>query len=88
MSRSTAQAPPAGSVTVPTCDSWSSSAIWLRAIRRPKASGRPSGRSNGCTVTASAPPTVAENAATVVRSMFTQGSYLLIIGRLVTACWR
>ncbi len=60
----------------------------LRAIRRPKASGRPSGLSKGSTVTASAPPAPAANAATVVRSMFTQGSYLLIIGRLVTACWR
>ncbi len=57
----------------------------LRAIRRPKASGRPSGLSNGSTVTASAPPTPAAKAATVVRSMFTQGSRLLIIGRLVTA---
>ena len=47
----------------------------------------PSGLSKGSTVTASAPPTPAANAATVVRSMFTQGSYLLSIGRLVTACW-
>ena len=59
----------------------------LRAIRRPNASGGPSGLSKGSTVTASAPPTPAAKAATVVRSMFTQGSYLLIIGRLVTACW-
>ena len=57
----------------------------LRAIRRPKASGSPSGLSKGSTVTASAPPTPAANAATVVRSMLTQGSYRLIIGRLVTA---
>ena len=88
VSRSTAQAPPAGSVTAPTCASSVSSAIWLRAMRRPKASGRPRGRSKGCTVTASAPPTVAAKAATVVRSMLTQGSYALIIGRLVTACCR
>ena len=59
----------------------------LRAIRRPNASGVPSGLSKGSTVTASAPPTPAAKAATVVRSMLTQGSYLLIIGRLVTACW-
>ena len=60
----------------------------LRAIRRPKASGAPSGLSNGSTVTESAPPTPAAKAATVVRSMFTHGSYLLIMGRLVTTCWR
>ena len=60
----------------------------LRAIRRPKVSERPRGLSNGTTVIASAPPTPAEKAATVVRSMLTQGSYLLSIGRLVTACCR
>jgi hypothetical protein len=87
VSFSTAYAPPAGSVTVATCDSEISSALVLRAIRRPNASGVPRGLSKGTTVTASAPPTPAANAATVVRSMFTQGSYLLIIGRLVTACW-
>ena len=57
-------------------------------MRRLNASGSPSGASNGSTVTASAPPTPAANDATQVRSMFTQGSYLLIIGREVTACWR
>ena len=88
MSFSTAYAPPAGSVTRATWDSAISSAEVLRAIRRPNASGTPSGLSKGSTVTASAPPTPAAKAATVVRSMFTQGSYSLIIGRLVTACWR
>ena len=43
MSFSTAYAPPAGSATAATCDSSISSAQVLRAIRRPKASGRPSG---------------------------------------------
>ena len=71
-----------------TWDSEISSELVLRAIRRANASGAPSAASNGSTVTASAPPTPAANAATVVRSMFTQGSYLLIIGRLVTACCR
>ncbi len=87
VSFSTAYAPPAGSATRATCDSDMSSARVLRAIRRPNASGAPSGLSNGSTVTASAPPTPAANAATVVRSMLTHGSYLLSIGRLVTACW-
>ena len=44
------------------------------AIRRPNASGTPSLLSNGSTVTASAPPTPAAKAATVVRSRFTHGS--------------
>ena len=74
MSRSTAYAPPAGSATCATCDSAISSAEVLRAIRRPNASGRPSTLSKGSTVRLSAPPTPAANAATVVRSMFTQGS--------------
>ena len=85
MSRSTAYAPPAGSATRARWLSEISRLEVLRAIRRPKASGRPSGLSNGSTVTASAPPTPAAKAATVVRSMFTHGSRLLIIGRLVTA---
>ncbi len=88
VSFSTAYAPPAGSATCATWDSAISRLEVLRAIRRPKASGRPRTLSNGSTVTLSAPPTPAAKAATVVRSMFTQGSYLLIIGRLVTACWR
>ena len=74
MSFSTAYAPPAGSATRARCDSEISSELVLRAIRRPNASGRPSGLSNGSTVTASAPPTPAAKAATVVRSMFTHGS--------------
>ncbi len=71
VSFSTAYAPPAGSATSATCDSSIRRCETLRAIRRPKASGWPSGLSNGSTVTASAPPTPAANAATVVRSMFT-----------------
>ena len=86
MSFSTANAPPAGSATLATCDSSTSSAEVLRAIRRANASGRPSRASNGSTVTASAPPTPAAKAATQVRSMFTHGSYFVIIGREVTAC--
>ncbi len=91
MSFSTANAPPAGSATLATWDSSTSSVEVLRAIRRLNASGSPSRESNGSTVTASAPPTPAAKAATQVRSMFTQGSYLVIIGRDVTACstiWR
>ena len=60
----------------------------FRAILRLNASGSPNAVSNGSTLTASAPPTPAAKAATVVRSMFTQGSYLAIIGRDVTACCR
>ena len=86
MSFSTANAPPAGSATLATWDSSTSREEVLRAIRRLKASGSPSRASNGSTVTASAPPTPAAKAATQVRSMFTQGSYLVIIGRDVTAC--
>ena len=88
MSFSTAYEPPAGSATWATCDS--SMSRWRCCGRSGgrSASGRPSGLSNGSTVTLSAPPTPAAKAATVVRSMFTQGSYLLIIGRLVTACRR
>ena len=86
MSFSTAYEPPAGSATRATWDSEISSEEVFRAIRRPNASGTPSAVSNGSTVTESAPPTPAAKAATVVRSMFTQGSYLLIIGRLVTTC--
>ena len=91
MSFSTANAPPAGSATLATWDSSTSREEVLRAIRRLNASGSPSRASNGSTVTASAPPTPAANAATQVRSMFTHGSYLVIIGREVTACstiWR
>ena len=86
MSFSTAKAPPAGSATLATWDSSTSRVEVLRAMRRANASGRPSRASNGSTVTASAPPTPAANAATQVRSMFTHGSYLVIIGREVTAC--
>ena len=71
MSFSTAYAPPAGSATLATWDSEISRREVLRAIRRPSVVGRPSGLSKGSTVTASAPPTPAANAATVVRSMFT-----------------
>ena len=71
MSFSRAKAPPPGSVTLARCDSCISSALVLRATRRPRVSGRPSGLSNGSTVTASAPPTPAAKEATVVRSMFT-----------------
>lgn len=60
----------------------------LRAIRRAKASGRPSSWSKGSTVTESAPPTPAAMQATVVRSMFTQGSRRVIITGEVTACCR
>ena len=81
MSFSTAYEPPAGSVTAATWDSSISSEEVLRAIRRPNASGRPErARRTARTVTASAPPTPAAKAATVPRSMFTHGSYLLIIG--------
>ena len=86
MSFSTANAPPAGSATLATCDSSTSRVEVLRAIRRANASGIPRRESNGSTVTASAPPTPAAKAATQVRSMFTQGSCLVIIGREVTAC--
>ena len=86
MSFSTANAPPAGSATLATWDSSTSREEVLRAIRRLNASGRPSRASNGSTVTTSAPPTPAANAATQVRSMFTQGSYFVIIGREVIAC--
>ena len=86
MSFSTAKAPPAGSATLATWDSSTSREEVLRAIRRLNASGSPSRESNGSTVTASAPPTPAAKAATQVRSMFTHGSYLVIIGREVTAC--
>src|SRR3712207_9156600 len=56
-------------------DPSSTSSDWvLRAIRRENASGRPSAASNGCTVTASAPPTPAAKQATVVRSRFVYGS--------------
>ena len=74
MSFSTECEPPAGSVTIATCDSLMSRLEMLRAMRRLNASGRPSGSSNGSTVTASAPPTPAANAAMVVRIMFTYGS--------------
>ena len=88
VSFSTAHAPAAGSATRPRWDSASSRLEVLRAIRRENSSGSPTGLSKGTTVTASAPPTPAAKAATVVRSMLTQGSYLLIIGRLVTAWTR
>ena len=74
MSRSTAYAPPAGSATLPSWASASRTAEVLRAMRRPKVSGRPSGLSNGTTVTASAPATPAAKAATVVRRRLTHGS--------------
>ena len=73
-------------MTRATWDSETSSAEVLRALRRASASGSPSALSKGSTVTERAPPTPAAKAATVVRSMLTQGSYLVIIGRLVTAC--
>lgn len=85
---STYQEPPAGSITLPRCDSSSRIAWVLRAIRRAKASGRPRAVSKGSTVTASAPPTPAARVATVVRSMFTHGSRAVIITSEVTACWR
>ena len=74
-------------------DSSSSSSWVLRAMRRAKLAavpGKPPGMatSNGCTSTVSAPPTPAENAASVVRSMFTHGSRWAIIGSDVTACTR
>ncbi len=72
------------------CDSSSKSSWVLRAIRRAKPAlipGNPLGiaTSNGSTATVSAPPTPAPNAASVVRSMFTQGSRWVIIGSEVTA---
>jgi len=85
---STYQEPPAGSITRARCDSSTRIAWVLRAIRRAKASGRPSALSKGCTVTASAPPTPAARQATVPRSMFTQGSRSVAITDEVTACWR
>ncbi len=74
-------------------DSSSNSSWVLRAMRRAKLAevpGKPPGMatSNGCTSTVSAPPTPAENAASVVRSMFTHGSRWAIIGSDVTACTR
>ena len=60
----------------------------FRAIRREKASGRPSAASNGCTVTTSAPPTPAAKQATVVRSRLTHGSRCVVITDEVTACCR
>ncbi len=88
VSDSTYQEPPAGSVTRIRLDS-SCRRVWvLRAIRREKSSGRPRRVSNGRTVTASAPPTPAPKQASVVRSMFTQGSRRVIIAAEVTACWR
>ena len=71
VSDSTYQEPPAGSMTAAMWDSSMIRAWVLRATRRPSASGMPMAESNGSTVTASAPPTPAANAATVVRSMFT-----------------
>src|ERR1700760_4302891 len=63
----------------------------LRAIRRAKLVAIPGNppliaTSNGNTSTVSAPPTPAPNAASVVRSMFTQGSRCVIIGNDVSAC--
>lgn len=83
--------PPAGSSTLPTCDSSKSSSWVLRAIRRAKPAavpGKPPGiaTSNGCTSTVSAPPTPAPKAASVQRSMFTHGSRWVIIGSDVSAC--
>ena len=60
----------------------------LRAIRRAKASGRPSAAVKGSTVTASAPPIPAEKAATVVRSMLTHGSRRVVMRQAVSACRR
>ena len=57
----------------------------MRATRRAKRSGNPSAAVNGSTSTASAPPTPAENVAMVVRSMFTQGSRLVIMRQAVSA---
>lgn len=86
VSCSTYQEPPAGSTTRARCDSSSRIAWVLRAIRRAKASDRPTALSNGWTLTASAPPTPAARQATVVRSMFTHGSRSVIITAEVTAC--
>lgn len=88
VSRSTYQEPPAGSITRERCDSSMRTVEVLRAIRRANASGSPSTSSKGSTVTLSAPPTPAARVATVVRSMFTQGSRRVIITDEVTACWR
>ena len=57
----------------------------LRAMRRAKASGRPSAALNGSTVTASAPPTAAASAAMVPRTMFPCGSRLVIMRQAVSA---
>ena len=86
--RSTYQEPPAGSMTRARCDSSSSrTGCCGRSAGRTRRAG-PSAASNGSTVTASAPPTPAAKPATVVRSMFTQGSRRVIIADEVTACWR
>ena len=77
--------PAAGSATLATLDSSSSSSCVLRAMRRAKRSGRPSAVVNGSTVMASAPPMPAENAAMVVRSMFTYGSRRVIMRHAVSA---
>ena len=74
VSQSRYQLPPAGSIT--RCR-WASSCRMrtvLRAMRRLKASGRPSTASNGTDVIASAPPTPAAKQPTVFRSRFTYGS--------------
>ena len=86
VSRSTYQEPPAGSITPATDDSSSSTAWVLRAIRRGERVGEADRRVEGCTVTASAPPTPAPKQASVVRSMFTHGSRRVIIADEVTAC--
>ena len=84
VSFSTAKEPPAGSVTRATWASWISSEEVLRATRRPRASGTPRAVSKGITVTEAAPPTPPAKAATVPRSMLTQGSYFVSMARPVT----
>ena len=77
--------PAAGSATLATLDSSISRSWAFRATRRAKRSGRPSAEVNGSTFTASAPPMPAENAAMVVRSMFTHGSRRVIMRQAVSA---
>ena len=77
--------PAVGSATLARLDSSSSSNCVLRAMRRAKRSGNPIAAVNGSTVIASAPPMPAENAAMVVRSMFTYGSRRVIIRHAVSA---
>ena len=68
---SMAPEPAAGSATRNRLDSSSRMSCVLRAVRRAKASGRPSAAVCGSATMLSAPPNPAAAIATVMRSMFT-----------------